>query len=218
MGKKASSLLGCFGKSIASRPKEVTIPVCKTLVSLHLEHCVPDWALQYETHAGVSPGKRHGGEGIEAFYTQGDAGRAGTIQPAKKEAWKVLIHVHNECLMVGEVKMVFSEAINNETRSSKHKLKYRKLNIRFFFCESNRTLEVVTQRSCGVTVLGAIQNSPEQNHDPSTLSDTALCRGSRGASAILWFCPDKATWINPPVKGSNWVGALTAWVILCYCE
>lgn len=65
-----------------------------------------------ETHTGVSPVQRQGGEGAEASYTQGEAGKAGTIQPAKEGAWKALTHVHNECLMVEEVKMLEADSFH----------------------------------------------------------------------------------------------------------
>lgn len=76
MGKKASSLLlGCFGKSMDSRPREVTSPGEFASGALTV------------SSTGVSPGKSHAAEGIEASYTRGGAG---TIQPAKEEAWKAL--------------------------------------------------------------------------------------------------------------------------------
>lgn len=58
---------------------------------------------------GWSPGKSHTGEGIEASHTPGEAGRAGTVQPAEEEAWKALTHEH-ECLMVGEVKVMEADS------------------------------------------------------------------------------------------------------------
>lgn len=110
VGKEASSLLGCFGKSIASRPREGTLPVCSAPVSLHPEQCSGLGSPVPETHPGVSPVKSHGDEGIEVLYIQGEAGRAGTIQPAEEEAWKALTRVCNECLMLGEVKMMEADS------------------------------------------------------------------------------------------------------------
>ena len=40
---KANCVLGCIKKGVASREKEVTVP----LVRLHLEYCIQAWGSQY---------------------------------------------------------------------------------------------------------------------------------------------------------------------------
>ncbi|PKU38409.1 hypothetical protein llap_11292 [Limosa lapponica baueri] len=56
VAKKASGLLGCLKKSMASSSREIILPFCSALVRPHLEYYVQFWAPQFKKNRELLEG------------------------------------------------------------------------------------------------------------------------------------------------------------------
>jgi len=133
---KTNGILGCIKKRIASRWKEVILPLYLAMVKPHVESCVQFWALQFKRDMNVWKRNQRRAtkmmRGLE--HLPYEERLTGTVQPGEKQAQGDLKSVYK--YLKGGCKQdkarPFSVLLSDRTRGSGCRQKYRRypLNIR----------------------------------------------------------------------------------------
>jgi len=74
--RKASRILGCIKRNVASRSREVMLPLYSALVRSHLEYCIQVWSPKQQNNMDV----------LEYLSYEGRLRQMGLFQPGEEKA------------------------------------------------------------------------------------------------------------------------------------
>jgi len=165
--QKANCILGCIKRSMASRTRDIILPLYSTLMRPQLEYCIQLWSSQHKQDMELLERVQRRAtkkiQGMEHFSYEVRLRELVLFRLEKKRLRGHLIAAL-QCMKGAyrtDGENIFSRACCNrkwsngfKLRDSRFRLDIRKI---FFYHEHGETLEWVAQRGSGGPVSGNIQ-------------------------------------------------------------
>ncbi|GAB0207908.1 mitochondrial enolase superfamily member 1 [Grus japonensis] len=182
VAKKANDILGCI-KSVASRSREVILPLYSVLVRPHLEYCVQFWAPQFKRDKELLERVQWTAakmiRGLEHLSYEERLRELGLFSLEKRRLKGDLINAYKYLKGMGQEDEARLFSVESQQQDKGHNLEHKKFHLeeKLLHFEGDRALEQVAQRGCGVSFSGDIQNPPGCNPVQPALGEPALAEG-----------------------------------------